>query len=42
MSDEENDKFYDYLQERVNRLRIDCLFEEPCPLYEDDEYYELD
>ena len=26
---------YEQLQERVNELRIEMLFEEPCPLYEE-------
>ena len=28
---------YKELQERVKSLRIKLLFEEPCPLYEEDE-----
>lgn len=28
---------YEQLQEKVNELRIALLFEEPCPLYEEDD-----
>tara|TARA_R100000406_G_scaffold16689_1_gene10404 strand:+ start:49 stop:162 length:114 start_codon:yes stop_codon:yes gene_type:complete len=28
---------YKQLQERVKALRMELLFEEPCPLYEEDE-----
>jgi hypothetical protein len=37
MSEEEKEKFYKQLRERINQLRIDILFEEPCPLYEEEE-----
>lgn len=40
MTDEDLKK----LQERVLKAKMDELFEEPCPLYEDDEdddYYRL-
>ena len=26
---------YEKLQEKVQELRMQCLFEEPCPLYEE-------
>ena len=34
---EENEKreFYKGLNERIKQLRMEHLFEEPCPLYED-------
>jgi hypothetical protein len=37
MTEEEKRKFYEELKERTEQLRINYLFEEPCPLYEDDE-----
>ena len=30
---------YKDLQEKVKELRMTLLFEEPCPLYEEDEEY---
>jgi len=40
MTEEEKKIFYEQLQERVQSLRMDLLFEEPCPLYEEDEEYD--
>jgi len=37
MTEEERTKFYKSLRERVYDLKIAYLFEEPCPLYEDEE-----
>jgi hypothetical protein len=37
MNEEQKQESYKQLMERINKLRIECLFEEPCPLYEDDE-----
>ena len=37
MTEEEKRKFYEELKERTEQLRINYLFEEPCPLYEDDD-----
>ena len=37
MTEEEKRKFYEELKERTEQLRINYLFEEHCPLYEDDE-----
>ncbi len=43
MSDDEKREFYKDLRERIHQLRMAHLFEEPCPLYEeddqDDEHY---
>jgi len=33
------DADYELLQRRVNRAKVDILFEEPCPLYEEDDDY---
>ena len=30
---------YKELQEKIKELRVTLLFEEPCPLYEEDEVY---
>ena len=30
---------YKELQEKIKELRMTLLFEEPCPLYEEDEVY---
>jgi hypothetical protein len=40
MTEEEKEFFYRDLYDKVKELRIQCLFEEPCPLYED--FYEED
>ena len=40
MTKEEREEFYKQLQEKVQSLRMDLLFEEPCPLYEEDEEYD--
>ena len=44
MNPDEKREFYKSLRERINQLRMNHLFEEPCPLYEpewdDDEEYE--
>lgn len=37
MTPEEKDQFYKELYERAHELKIQTLFEEPCPLYEDDD-----
>ncbi len=37
MSKEEKEEFYRQIYERTHQLRVQCLFEEPCPLYEDDD-----
>ena len=37
MTEEEKRKFYEELKERTEQLRINYLFEEPCPLYEDED-----
>ena len=37
MNEKERKEFYKSLRERVYQLRISYLFEEPCPLYEDEE-----
>ena len=37
MKEEEKREFYKGLRERIKQLRMQHLFEEPCPLYEDDE-----
>ena len=46
MNPDEKREFYKSLRERINQLRMNHLFEEPCPLYEpewdDDEEYEGD
>lgn len=36
MNEEEKKEFFEELAERVYQKHIECLFEEPCPLYEDD------
>jgi len=33
----EHKELYKQLRETVNQLRTDLLFEEPCPLYEEDD-----
>jgi len=35
MTEDEKEESYNQLLERVKQLRIQELFEEPCPLYED-------
>ena len=35
---EDEKEFYKGLKERIKQLRMQHLFEEPCPLYEEDEY----
>ena len=37
MREDEKREFYKSLRERVYQLRMAHLFEEPCPLYEDEE-----
>ncbi len=34
MNPEHKREFYKSLRERIHQLRMDHLFEEPCPLYE--------
>ena len=36
MKDDEKREFYKSLKERIKQLRMEHLFEEPCPLYESD------
>ena len=35
MNEDEKREFYKGLKERIKQLRMQHLFEEPCPLYED-------
>ena len=37
MNDDEKREFSKQLRERVKQLRMEHLFEEPCPLYEDED-----
>ena len=37
MNSDEKREFYKSLKERIKQLRMQFLFEEPCPLYEPDE-----
>jgi hypothetical protein len=37
MDKDELREFYKGLRERIKQLRMQHLFEEPCPLYEDDD-----
>ena len=37
MNEEEKKEFYEQLIERVKQTRMDILFEEPCPLYEEED-----
>ena len=34
---EDEKRVYKQLRERIKQLRMEHLFEEPCPLYEDDD-----
>lgn len=34
MNEDEKREFYKQLRERIKQLRMDYMFEEPCPLYE--------
>ena len=34
MKPDERREFYKSLRERINQLRMNHLFEEPCPMYE--------
>lgn len=36
MTEKEKEEFYKKLIERSNKLRMYYLFQEPCPLYEDE------
>jgi len=36
MTEDEKREFYKGLEERTKQLRMQHLFEEPCPLYEDE------
>ena len=40
MNNQEEAVFYKELRERVHELRIAYLFEEPCPLYEEDDFWD--
>jgi len=35
MGEECKDEFFKELVEKANQMRIEILFEEPCPLYEE-------
>ena len=37
MEDDEKREFYKGLRERIKQLRMEHLFEEPCPLYEEED-----
>ena len=37
MNSDEKREFYKGLKERIKQLRMEHLFEEPCPLYEPEE-----
>ena len=37
MNEDEKREFYKQLRERIKQLRMAHLFEEPCPLYEDED-----
>tara|TARA_Y100000004_G_scaffold133045_1_gene150226 strand:+ start:286 stop:402 length:117 start_codon:yes stop_codon:yes gene_type:complete len=37
MTEDEKREFYKELRERIKQLRMQFLFEEPCPLYEEDD-----
>jgi len=37
MNEDEKKEFYKKLIERANQLKIDYLFQEPCPLYEEED-----
>ena len=37
MTDDEKREFFKQLRERIHQLRMSHLFEEPCPLYEDED-----
>ena len=38
MGEECREEFFRELLEKANQMRIKILFEEPCPLYEEDDY----
>ena len=40
MSKEEREEFYRQIYERTSQLRMQYLFEEPCPLYEEEDGYD--
>ena len=37
MTEDEKREFYKELRERIKKLRMQFLFEEPCPLYDEDD-----
>jgi hypothetical protein len=37
MTEDEKREFYKELRERIKQLRMQFLFEEPCPLYDEDD-----
>ena len=37
MTEDEKREFYKGLRERIKQLRMQFLFEEPCPLYDEDD-----
>jgi len=37
MNEDEKREFYKELRERIKQLRMQFLFEEPCPLYDEDD-----
>jgi len=40
MNSEESKEFFKELRERIYELRIAHLFEEPCPLYDEDDWWD--
>lgn len=37
MDEDQKREFYKQLRERIKQLRMQHLFEEPCPLYEEED-----
>jgi len=37
MNEDEKREFYKELRERIKQLRMQFLFEEPCPMYDEDD-----
>mgnify|MGYP001216296812 FL=1 len=37
MTEDEKREFYKELRERIKQLRMQFLFEEPCPMYDEDD-----
>jgi len=42
MTEDEKREFYKGLKERIKQLRMQHLFEEPCPLYEEEDEYGME